>query len=188
MWTRRAAIAITTSAACGRLHNVALAASSSPSPINLDTIPRSVHEHFMRLAIAEARGNPRYPFGAVIARAADAKLMASGVNTTNLNPTFHGEIVAMNDYVSKHGNQGWDGMILYTTGEPCPMCMSALVWAGMGSVVYATSNAGISRAGIPQIEISSASVVHASAFYRGSLLGGVLSVETDQMFANRQRG
>jgi hypothetical protein len=37
-----------------------------------------------------------------------------------------------NDYVARHGNRGWDEAILYTIGEPRTMCMSAMVWAGMG--------------------------------------------------------
>jgi Cytidine and deoxycytidylate deaminase zinc-binding region len=80
----------------------------------------------MGLAIAEARGNPAFPFGAVILRAADRHVMATDVNKSAANPTFHGEIVAINDYVARHGNRGWDEAILYTTGEPCPMCMSAM--------------------------------------------------------------
>jgi tRNA(Arg) A34 adenosine deaminase TadA len=45
-------------------------------------------------------------------------------------------------------------MVLYTTGEPCSMCMSALVWAGIGGVVFASSIDGIRRAGIDQIAIT----------------------------------
>jgi tRNA(adenine34) deaminase len=97
-----------------------------PRSIDLSAIPVSVHERAMRLAIAEARGNPAFPFGAVILRA-DGRVMATGVNKGAANPTFHGEIVAMNDHVARYGNRGWDEAILYTTGEPCPMCMSAAV-------------------------------------------------------------
>jgi tRNA(adenine34) deaminase len=60
----------------------------------------------------------------------------------------------MNDYVQSHGNQGWAARALYTTGEPCSMCMSALVWAGIGVVVFASSIDGIRRAGIDQIGAS----------------------------------
>ena len=79
--------------------------------------------------------------------------MAAGVNRGSVNPTFHGEIVAIDDYVARHGNQGWAEAILYTTGEPCPMCMSALAWAGMGGVVWGTSIADLNRFGIDQIMI-----------------------------------
>ena len=186
MWTRRAAMAMTAGAACGSVRNAAFAAT--PAGIDLGAIPRAVHERLMRLAIAAARGNPRYPFGAVIARAADGALMASGVNNSAANPTFHGEIDAMGDYVSKHGNRDWPSMVLYTTGEPCPMCMSAMVWAGMGGAVFGTSIAELARVGIAQIDIAAASVIAAAPFYHGALLGGVLAGETDRMFAERQRG
>src|SRR5690348_16704571 len=96
----------------------------SASPLALSTIPLHIHEQAMRLAIAAARANPAFPFGAVIVRAADRQTMATGVNNGSANPTWHGEVVAINDYVSRHGNQGWEEIILYTTGEPCPMCMS----------------------------------------------------------------
>ena len=140
------------------------------------------------MAIAEAHGNPSAPFGSVIIRAHDAQLMASGVNDGRRNPTLHGEIAAMNDYVRKHGNQGWDGMILYTTGEPCPMCISALIWARIGGVVFGTSIAQLARVGFNQIDIASASVIRSAPFFHGALLGGVLAAETDRLFADRPRG
>jgi tRNA(adenine34) deaminase len=155
--------------------------------IDLGAIPLAAHERFMRLAIAEARGNPSYPFGSVIIRAGDDRLMAAGMNDSRRNPTLHGEIAAMNDYVSRHGNRGWDGVILYTTAEPCPMCIGALIWAGVGGVVFGTSIAQLTRFGFDQIDIAAASVIRSAPFYRGALLGGVLAAETDRLFANRPR-
>lgn len=140
-----------------------------------------------RLAIAEARGNATFPFGAVIVRQADARVMAAGVNRGSVNPTLHGEIVAIDDYVARHGNRGWAEAILYTTGEPCPMCMRALAWAGMGGVVWGTSITDLSRFGIDQIMIPANAVIAAASFYRGFILGGVLRAETDALFRDRKR-
>ena len=81
-------------------------------PVDLSAIPIAVHEQAMRLAIAQGRGNPAFPFGAVILRAADRWVMATGVNNSSANPTFHGEIVAIDDYVARHGNRGWGEAIL----------------------------------------------------------------------------
>src|ERR1700757_2300301 len=110
----------------------AAASSASAQTLDLDAISLAAHEAAMRLAIAAAKANPFYPFGAVIIGAADRATLAQGVNDGKTNPIFHGEIAAINDYVARHGNQGWADGILYTTGEACPMCMSAIVWAGPG--------------------------------------------------------
>lgn len=177
------------------LHSTTTASTGNPTPpavvsshqLDLAGMPLPVHERVMRLAIAEARGNTTFPFGAVIVRQADARVMAAGVNRGSANPTFHGEIVAIDDYVARHGNQGWAEAILYTTGEPCPMCMSALAWAGMGGIVWGTSIADLSRLGIDQIRIPATAVIAAAPFYRGSILGGVLRAETDALFRNRKR-
>ena len=85
----------------------AAAASSASAPtLDLDAIPLAAHEAAMRLAIAVAKANPFYPFGAVIISAADRTVLAQGVNNSKSNPAHHGEIVAINDYVARHGNQG----------------------------------------------------------------------------------
>ena len=122
-------------------------ATTSVHRIDLAAIPVSAHEQAMRLAIAEARHKPAFPFGAVILRAADRQVMATGVNEGAANPTFHGEIVATNDYIARHGNRGWGEMILYTTGEPCPMCMSAMVWAGGGAWSTARRSSNCANSG-----------------------------------------
>jgi tRNA(adenine34) deaminase len=65
----------------------------------------------MRLAITAARCNPFFPFGTVTVQAADRQIMAIGVNNGSANPTLHGEIVAINDYVSRQGNKGWERLL-----------------------------------------------------------------------------
>ena len=185
MLSRRFLVASLGSIACGCTVHAAVAAPNQPAvPAN----PMALHERFMRLAITEARRNPVYPFGAIIVHTASGRVAARGVNNGASNPTLHGEIAAMNNYVARHGNRDWATHTLYTTGEPCPMCMSALVWAGIGGVVFASSIDSIRRAGIDQIDISAKAVIEASPFYRGTLLGGVLQAETDRMFMARKRG
>ncbi len=159
----------------------------APTRAALPPISMAQHEGFMRLAIEEGHRNPAYPFGAVIVRPETGEVMARGVNSSRENPILHGEIACMNDYVRQRGNQGWTPLVLYTTAEPCPMCMSALVWAGIGGVVFGTSIDGLRRAGINQISIAAKTVVDASSFYRGMLLGGVLQSETDRLFVERKK-
>ena len=160
---------------------------TAKAAVSLTSIPTSVHEQAMREAIKVAHLNPMYPFGAVITRAGTGEVLARGTNAVNINPMLHGEIVCLNNYVASHGNTNWGKLILYTTGEPCPMCMSALTWAGIGGVVFASAIATLTKAGIEQIGISAHAVVQASDFYRPELLGGILETETDAMFMNRQR-
>jgi tRNA(adenine34) deaminase len=154
----------------------------------LPPISKERHEQAMRLAIEQGRKNAYYPYGAVIVRASTGEPMASGVNDSYSNPILHGEIACMNDYVAKHGNRDWARMILYTTCEPCPMCMTALIWAHIGGVVFASSSFGVVAASVGEpIKISAQDVITATPFYKPMLLGGVLAAETDAMFVNRKR-
>jgi tRNA(Arg) A34 adenosine deaminase TadA len=112
------------------------------------------HERFMRLAIELSKGNPSYPFGAVIVDHTTGEVLGQGANRNFENPIFHGEVVAINDYVARHRDASWDRATLYSTGEPCAMCCGALAWAGIQRVVWASSVAAIRASGIPQIDIS----------------------------------
>ncbi|MBO1418921.1 nucleoside deaminase [Streptomyces sp. FH025] len=140
----------------------------------------------MEEAIAEGRKKPRYPFGAVIVSGGD--VVARGVNDSGHDPVYHGEIVAIDDYVRRNGNRGWSEATLYTTAEPCPMCISACAWAGIERVVWGTSIEGLRRTGLDQIDLSATEVAEAaSSFYSPQLLlGGVLAGVTDAMFRDAQ--
>src|SRR6516162_7830316 len=157
--------------------------SEAAKQLPLAAIPLRVHEQAMQLAIAAARANPLFPFGAVIVRAADREVMATGVNNRRANPTLHGEIVAINDFVTRRGNRAWGDVIFYSAGEPCPMCMSALAWAQIGGVVYGTSIETLQKVGIDQIRLP----IRAAPFYVGEILGHVLESETDTLFRSRKR-
>jgi tRNA(Arg) A34 adenosine deaminase TadA len=159
----------------------------SKTAVSLSAIPLKTHEQVMRVAMKEALRNSMYPFAAVITNAASGKILAKGVNNSAANPTLHGEIACVNHYVEQYGNNNWSNLILYTTGEPCPMCMGALIWAGIGGVVYASSCKAIAKSGIDQIDISAKEVIAASHFWRPELLGGVLEKECDALFMNRKR-
>jgi len=153
----------------------------------LPPITMERHERAMLAAIELGKRNPFWPFGAVITRADSGAIIAQGVNDARANPVLHGEIACMNDYVARNGNTGWSDCVLYTTAEPCPMCMSALVWAHIGGVVFGTSIASLQRFGMDQIEITSRALADAAPFYTGLLLGGVLEKETDQLFRDRRK-
>ncbi|NHB86601.1 nucleoside deaminase [Photorhabdus tasmaniensis] len=148
------------------------------------------HEKYMQEAIKEAIKNPKYPFGAIIVNRNSGEILSRGVNTGRSNPILHGEIQAINHYITQYGNQGWENVTLYTTGEPCSMCMSALAWLGIREVIWATSISIIRNAGIRQIDISAHEIAErASSFYSPiTLVGGILANETDKLFLERNRG
>ena len=154
---------------------------------NLSSIPMKNHEVAMRAAIAMAAQNQAYPFGAVITNASSGSILARGVNKTFDNPILHGEISTINNYVAKYGNKNWADLVLYTTGEPCPMCMSALIWAGIGGVVYGSSIATIKKSGIDIFTFSAQEMNQSSNFSQTQLMGGVLEVECNALFMNRKR-
>lgn len=95
---------------------------------------------FMKLAIREARRGIRKghggPFGAVIVK--DGKVIAKGHNQVvkNNDPTCHGEMQAIRKASKKLKTFDLTGCEIYTTGEPCPMCLGAILWANLGHVYY----------------------------------------------------
>ena len=114
MWARRrCTMGIVSACALGPEHPAARAEG-------LHGIRLSAHEHAMRLAIEIGKRNPVALFGAVIVRRADGAVSASGLNDSRANPTLHGEIVAIDAYVARHGNRGWGEQILYTTATRQP--------------------------------------------------------------------
>ena len=79
------------------------------------------------------------PFGSVIVK--DEKIIAEGFNkvTSTNDPTAHGEIVAIRKACKNLNNFNLSGCELYSTCEPCPMCLSAIYWAHIDKVYYANT-------------------------------------------------
>jgi guanine deaminase len=96
---------------------------------------------FMRRAIALGMENVRTgsggPFAAVIVK--EGRVVAEGVNrvTSTNDPTAHAEVVAIREACRKLGDFQLSGCDLYTTCEPCPMCLGAIYWARPARVFYA---------------------------------------------------
>ncbi|HBP88401.1 MAG TPA: nucleoside deaminase, partial [Nitrospiraceae bacterium] len=108
---------------------------------------------YIRLAIVMAQKVPQYPFGAVIVRQATGEVLAKGYNRSSRNPIVHGEIDVINRCAAKHAPVDWTSLDLYTTAEPCPMCQSAIEWAGMATVYFGTSIPFLQQLGWRQIDI-----------------------------------
>ena len=79
------------------------------------------------------------PFGALIVK--DDKIVSEGFNTVTLtnDPTSHAEIVAIRIACKSLNNFSLEGCDLYTTCEPCPMCLSAIYWAHVNKIYYANT-------------------------------------------------
>ena len=79
------------------------------------------------------------PFGAVIVK--NDKIIAEGSNkvTSTNDPTAHGEIVAIREACKKINNFNLSGFEIYSTAEPCPLCLSAIYWARIDKIYYANT-------------------------------------------------
>ena len=97
---------------------------------------------FMKLAKEEAfngyTSNEGGPFGAVITDK-DGNIISQGHNMVlkNNDPTAHAEVTAIRKACEKLGTYDLSNYILYTSCEPCPMCLSAIIWANIKEVYYA---------------------------------------------------
>lgn len=106
---------------------------------------------FMRRAIALAMENVRSgrggPFGALVVK--DGRVIAKGTNrvTSAKDPTAHAEIVVIREACRALGDFQLTGCELYTTCEPCPMCLGAIYWARPARVFYAGLAADAADAG-----------------------------------------
>src|SRR5215217_3991537 len=142
----------------------ALAALKKPAQAQTVTPAElAKHEKYMRLAIAQAHRNPGRPFGSVIVDERTGEVVGEGVVNMGANPMYHSEIVAMNDYIAKHGNKGWENLTMYGSDTP------------------------FVRQFVNNINIRAKDVVAAAqALYTNQLLlGGVLASVTDKMFEER---
>ena len=142
---------------------------------------------YMNKLISIAKANPKAPFAAMIVDKNTGEVLSVGLNKVHSenNPTLHGEIVAINNCSKEHPNINWNNTVLLTTAEPCPMCESAIVWAGIPIVVYGTSIDYLKSQGWNQIDIDSNSVIKNASFYHGKVIGGVLSKKTDLLFERK---
>jgi len=146
------------------------------------------NEDFMRRAITLALKTPELPFGAVIVNRTTGEIVAEGYNQSALNPTFHGEIVAINRCAELHHPADWSEFDLYTTAEPCPMCQSAIIWAGIACVYYGTSIPYLQKHNWRQINIRASTVIAQTAFRNSAVVGGILEAECNTLFDKAPRG
>ncbi|HHG8775179.1 TPA: nucleoside deaminase [Raoultella planticola] len=103
----------------------------------------SVHDKYLQHAIALAKANiddGGRPFGALIVR--HGEIIAEAVNTQHQSgdPTAHAELNAIRDAAQRSGSPALSDCVIYASGQPCPMCLSAIYLTGIREVYFANSN------------------------------------------------
>ena len=97
-------------------------------------------KEFMQMAIGEAREGIRNghggPFGTVIVKDGEVIAKAHNMVLANHDATAHGEVTAIRKAGEVLGTHDLSGCTLYTTGEPCHMCLCAIMWANISKVHY----------------------------------------------------
>lgn len=99
----------------------------------MDISPMDIAIQEAQIGIDDAHGGP---FGAVVVRG--GIIIGRGHNRVLLNqdPTCHGEIEAIRDACRNTGSFSLEGADIYTTSEPCPMCLGAVLWAGIRNIYF----------------------------------------------------
>ncbi len=109
------------------------------------------HDHFMSKAVEEAINGVNKdeggPFGCVIVK--DGKIVGKGNNkvTSTNDPTAHAEINAIREACKNLNTFQLDGCIIYTSCEPCPMCLGAIYWARPDKVYYGSNKSDAANTG-----------------------------------------
>ena len=115
-----------------------------------NTMPTQQQITLMRRAISLATENVRSgrggPFGALIVR--DSEIIAEAANavTTTNDPTAHAEVCAIRLACRKLQGYSLSGCAIYTSCEPCPMCLAAIYWAHLDAIYYGNTSAEAARA------------------------------------------
>jgi guanine deaminase len=94
---------------------------------------------FLEAAIDLSKESVGGPFGAVVVK--DNKIIGKGSNVVipNSDPTAHAEICAIREAALSLKTHDLTGCVLYTSCYPCPMCLSAIYWAGIKEIIYANT-------------------------------------------------
>ena len=109
--------------------------------------------HAIQLAIANVHSDRGGPFGAVVVK--DGSIIAQGTNqvTSTNDPTAHAEVIAIREACLKLGVFQLHGCAIYTSCEPCAMCLGAIYWAHISGIYFATQATDASLVGFDDLLI-----------------------------------
>jgi guanine deaminase len=139
---------------------------------------------FLRLAIGAAREGMaagQSPFGSVVVRGTDVVAMAHNTVWRDTDPTAHAEVNSIRAAARALSSIDLSGCTLYSTCEPCPMCLAAIHWAKIRRVVYGAEIGDAASAGFSELRVAARELARMG----GSKLvveGGLLSGECRELF------
>ena len=109
--------------------------------MSLPTDPRTFMARAIELSHIHMEAGEGGPFGAVVVK--DGVIVGEGWNrvTSTCDPTAHAEVTAIRQACASLGTFSLQGCEIYTSCEPCPMCLSAIYWARLGRIWYANDQA-----------------------------------------------
>ncbi|MEK3875960.1 nucleoside deaminase [Paenibacillus sp. FSL M7-0420] len=146
-------------------------------------------EYFMRLAIETARqGIERFefPFGCCIAQDSYRYVVTGNHCFTSADPTAHAEITAIREWSRLYGAISLQETVIYSTSEPCLMCLGAINWARIPRIVYGTSLHSCIHHGFGEADINSAALLN-TFLHSVSMEGGVLEQACEQLFESWEK-
>jgi tRNA(Arg) A34 adenosine deaminase TadA len=113
----------------------------------MPNMPSPFMQRAIALAVQNVQSGAGGPFGAVVLK--DGRIVAEGVNrvTQTNDPSAHAEVVAIREACRALGTFQLHGCEIYTSCEPCPMCLGAIYWARPDRVFFAATAADAAAAG-----------------------------------------
>ncbi len=139
------------------------------------------HEYFMKIAIEEAKKGD-FPYGTVIVK--DGKVVSKGCNTTikDSDPSAHAEMNTIRNLSKRLESPSLSGYILYSTCEPCAMCIGACIWAGISQIIFGVSINEINDLTDNQINLPSEEII-SKGFTKIKITKGVLKEECKRLYS-----
>lgn len=137
-------------------------------------------EELMRVALAEAKQGDA-PFGALLVKDGEIAIAAHNTVKRDYDPSAHAEINAIRLLTKKLNSTSLEGYTLYTTCEPCPMCATACIWAGISEIIIGASIKDLIELGVPQIDLSCEEII-AKSFRNIKVTKGLLKSDCLSLF------
>ncbi|KYR02873.1 hypothetical protein DLAC_11439 [Tieghemostelium lacteum] len=151
------------------------------------------HEGKMKEAI-ELAISRNAVFASTIVNATSGETVCQSVNSIGKTKdmTMHGEMTVMQNCSSIYGLLDWTGFYIYTTGESCPMCQSAIMWNSFSKIIFGTNVTTLyCNMCLTQILVESAAInsmgyglADWGEYVPAQIIGGIMSSVTDSMFIN----